>query len=651
MQRCLGCMQEFEEEMNICPHCGYTVGTETTSKNHLVPGTVLHNRFTLGKVLGQGGFGITYIAWDSHLNRPVAIKEYMPSIFASRIFGETEVFCYNEDSEQHFSRGKEKIVRESLTIASLNDVDGVVRVFDYLEENKTAYIVMELLRGKTVRDVLEEKGSFSLQEAAAIMQPVLQTLSAMHAKGVIHRDVAPDNIFICDDARVKLLDFGAARMHSSDLDQKTVSVILKYGYAPREQYATRSEQGPFTDVYSASATLYKLLTGETPPESIGRSGRDREDFRALLALDLPRRVKDAVIRGMHLDPARRTQSAAQLLAVLEPYLPQEYDPVTVEDKPPQEPETVSLSKPSTPEHDSEHIEKEPPRTMQKIIRALSTAAIITVVAIGAILAVHRMQITQASEIDLLAEEKETETVSVGSFANFFLSETATELATETTYATTKPETTIKAAKTASTTKAASTTATAAEQQDTIPQINITASVPVGTFPKYNDPAAGVSIHLPSYMQSEKTAFERFLTRTNDDPDYMASGTENEFEYDLLYDSERLDYSDSNNSLQNPSEELWKEKVTEEGYTNYRDGILDMFEIEEGLKAVNVSKCNKSGRFLYVCDYIETMDNGGNIYYSFFVGIYNSTSYICAAVSNNEDYAALHSLAYSCMQFR
>ncbi len=315
MRRCLGCMREYSEEFDLCPHCGYIFGSGAESGNQLPPGTLLRERYLLGKVLGQGGFGITYIAWDQKEEYPVAIKEYMPTGLASRITGEQKVSCYNKNAQQHFANGLVKLERECLTIARFRDLESVVRVYDFLQANDTAYIVMELLRGQNVRDLLQTEGKLSFERAMQIMEPILLTLQAMHDAGIIHRDVAPDNIFVCEDGQTKLLDFGAARIVDDGTNEKTRSVILKHGYAPREQFSAHAPQGPYTDVYSSAATLYKLLTGETPADSIERT-ENADDLPALKALRVPEAVKDAIRRAMRLDSAERTQSAKAFLSQL-----------------------------------------------------------------------------------------------------------------------------------------------------------------------------------------------------------------------------------------------------------------------------------------------------------------------------------------------
>ena len=304
-------MRVFSEEFELCPYCGYIVGTEASSKIHLAPGTILQGRYMLGKVLGQGGFGITYIAWDGKLDRAVAVKEYMPNDLASRIDGENEVACYNEKTEQQFQKGLEKAQKEMQMLVRFRALGSVVAVYDFIRENGTVYIIMELLRGRTVREILTECGRLPFVETMQIMSPILRALDAMHRGGMIHRDVAPDNIFVCEDGKTKLLDFGAVKA-IGDPGEKTLPVMLKSGYAPIEQYSEKVQQGAYTDVYAACATMYKMLTGEKPPDSLDREKNGR-DLALLSRTDAPQIAQKTILRGMAQNAADRIQSIDELL--------------------------------------------------------------------------------------------------------------------------------------------------------------------------------------------------------------------------------------------------------------------------------------------------------------------------------------------------
>ena len=319
MQRCYGCMKEYGKDFNICPHCGYIADTVPESKYHLRPGTRLADKYVLGKVIGHGGFGITYIAWDSVIQKRVAVKEFFPNAFSTRSEGETAVSCYNRKSEEFLKEGIRKMLEEAKRLSSFSATDNVVDIFDFFEANNTAYIVMEYLDGKDLKKLLEENGgSLKPERAIEIIMPVLNALEDMHKEKVIHRDISPDNIFICGNGKVKLLDFGSARLAVDD-SEKSLSVMVKRGYAPREQYASRSKQGPWTDVYAACATLYRMITGETPLES---TERDEEQLKPFSTFGIKGydSLENLIAQGLVVDYTERIQSVAELKNALEKIL-------------------------------------------------------------------------------------------------------------------------------------------------------------------------------------------------------------------------------------------------------------------------------------------------------------------------------------------
>ena len=315
MQRCLGCMREFDETIDVCPHCGYIVGTPAASKTHLAPGSVLQNRYTLGKALGQNDFGITYIAWDNKFERAFAVNEYFPAALVSRLPGEKEITCSNTEARREFDLSLAQKRKEAKELARFNTPESSVNVYDFFEENGTAYIIIELLRGRTVTEILSEHGVLSYTETSQIMTPIFKTLGAIHNAGHIHGEVCPDNIFVCEDGNVKLLNFDTKKLVGC-IDDNTLSVMLHAGYAPPEQYSSKAKQGAFTDVYAASATMYKMLTGETPPESMSRKP-DGSDLTALSQINIPQRTIQIILHGMAPKAADRIQSAAEMLHQLQ----------------------------------------------------------------------------------------------------------------------------------------------------------------------------------------------------------------------------------------------------------------------------------------------------------------------------------------------
>ncbi len=311
MHRCLGCMEEYKEEYDVCPFCGYEKGTPPKEAYHMLPGTLLAERYIVGQVLGFGGFGVTYIGWDKVLARKVAIKEYLPSEFSTRIPGQTEVTTYAGERQEQFESGLGKFIEEAKMLGQFQAANGVVQIYNSFKENATAYIVMEYLEGKTLKTYLEEKGRLSVDEAKEILHPVLIALKEVHKLGILHRDIAPDNIFLANDGRVKLLDFGASRFATTS-HSKSLSVIIKPGYAPVEQYRSRGDQGTWTDVYSLAATLYKMITGVTPEDAMERVEKEELKKPSKLGIEIPKNVENAIMNALNIKIEDRTQNVEKL---------------------------------------------------------------------------------------------------------------------------------------------------------------------------------------------------------------------------------------------------------------------------------------------------------------------------------------------------
>ena len=279
-------------------------------------GTVLNNRYIVGRVLGQGGFGITYVAFDSQLQAKVAVKEYMPSDMATRVEG-TTVSIMMDTRAEDFTYGAERFQEEARTLAKFIGHPNIAGVSSYFDENDTSYFVMDYIEGVSFKSYIANNGGkVSVDETLNVMIPVLRALTAVHAEGFIHRDVTPDNIYISKDGNVKLLDFGSARYSIGD-KSKSLDVILKVGYAPKEQYIRRGRQGPFTDVYSCAACFYAALTGYLPPESLERLDHDELVPVSQAGVDIPEWLDKAILKGLAVQPEDRFQSAAEFLDAIE----------------------------------------------------------------------------------------------------------------------------------------------------------------------------------------------------------------------------------------------------------------------------------------------------------------------------------------------
>ena len=260
---CISCFKNIGNT-TICPYCGAEQKTRPKEAFHLYPKTILKNRYYIGEVIGYGGFGVTYKALDMRLNETVAIKEYFPAGFVNRVPGETDVIKFPGEKGERFEEGKEKFLNEARNTAKFSDNPNIVNVFDFFEANITAYMVMEYLEGILLKDYIKQNsGKLDVKSSLEITNKVLDGLKEVHKAGIIHRDISPDNIMLTTDNKVKLFDFGAARFSSTE-QESTYSIIIKQGYAPPEQYRSKSKQGPYTDIYAVGAMLYSMLTGKIP---------------------------------------------------------------------------------------------------------------------------------------------------------------------------------------------------------------------------------------------------------------------------------------------------------------------------------------------------------------------------------------------------
>lgn len=322
IRRCLNCMNEFsipDGGAHIkyqCPHCMHIEGTPQKEIYHLKPGTILAERYVIGTVLGFGGFGVTYKAWDNTLGTVVAIKEHFPSGLVQRVAGENSVIIYDGNRRIEYYVGLNRFLDEARNMAKFEGKSNIVNVENFFKENGTAYIVMEFLDGMSLKDYLKkENGKIGWENAVSIMLSVMDAVEELHKASILHRDISPDNIFICKD-RIKLIDFGAARF--SDTDKEiTRSVILKMGFTPPEQYRNKSKQGPWTDIYAIAATMYRLITGKMPDESTNREEVDNLIPPSKLDSQIPEYVSNAIMKGMALNHELRFKNIDEMRNALQ----------------------------------------------------------------------------------------------------------------------------------------------------------------------------------------------------------------------------------------------------------------------------------------------------------------------------------------------
>ena len=316
-----------------CPNCGLTAGTYVPSPHHLRPGTVLMDRYLVGRVLGEGGFGITYIGCDLRLELKVAIKEYYPVDKASRnatISPELTGYSVGP-AREGFERGKKKFLNEARAMAKMDKQQVIVSVRDFFEANNTAYIVMEYIEGTTFTELVAQRGGrLSPQELFPMIEPLFRALSTLHEGGLIHRDISPDNLML-ENGEVRLIDFGCAR--ESEHGEETLTITLKHGYAPIEQYQQKG-QGPWTDVYALCATIYFCLVGKKPPQALDRIGGESDlMLPSKLGIAITPQQEAAILRGLNLSPRGRFQTMDELHGALYAAVPPE--PVPPEPVPPE----------------------------------------------------------------------------------------------------------------------------------------------------------------------------------------------------------------------------------------------------------------------------------------------------------------------------
>ncbi|MDR1571435.1 MAG: extracellular solute-binding protein [Clostridiales Family XIII bacterium] len=307
---CLNCFK-MKGEFEVCPHCGHLEGTPPEQAFHLYPGVVLAGRYVIGTVIGFGGFGAIYKAWDSRLEIIVAIKEFYPSGLVSRIPGEKQVVVFSGEKRESYALALTRFLDEARNMAKFSEHPNIVNIYDFFEENGTAYIIMEYMQGVSLSGHLSQAGGvLGQEEAIGIALPVMEALSAIHATGIVHRDIHPGNIYILNSKQIKILDFGAAKFTTGE-EEKTRTIVVTQGYASPEQYRSKSRQGPYTDIYGLGATLYKMLTGKIPDESIDRQVEDLLKRPSELGIEIDENLDKAIMKAMAVNPELRFQRVEQ----------------------------------------------------------------------------------------------------------------------------------------------------------------------------------------------------------------------------------------------------------------------------------------------------------------------------------------------------
>ncbi len=312
---CMGCMNTSDQTAH-CPTCGYKESDDNDPTINLPVRTMLVDKYLIGRVMGQGGFGITYIAYDTILRLRLAIKEFFPQGLVTRLSDRLNITSYKGDATDQFSFGMGRFLNEARTLAQFSEHPNIVTVRDFFQANGTAYMVMNYLEGLTLEEYLNRSGGrLSFKKTLDIMMPVMDALREVHRTEIMHRDISPDNIFIDKNGRVILIDFGAAR-EEMRAKSKSLSVILKAGYAPEEQYRSKGRQGPWTDVYAVAATMYRAITGKVPPESMDRLDEELLLLPSQAGADIDANSEAVLIKALAIRGRDRYQNIEEFQQAL-----------------------------------------------------------------------------------------------------------------------------------------------------------------------------------------------------------------------------------------------------------------------------------------------------------------------------------------------
>lgn len=324
LTRCFSCMTKLPAPEMTCRYCGWDNHHRRNGEGMLEPCQLYHGQYLLGRAMGRGGFGVTYMGLDRNLERRVAIKEYFPRMSAYRDADSDTVRPYTGQKEQ-YSHGMQRALDEGHIVARMGNIPNVVQIYNAFTQNGTVYIVMEYIQGETLTALVRRQGPMAWDLALKLLHPIMRALERVHGNGFIHRDVSPDNIMINRHTNeTVLLDFGAAR--SAEDAQEGLSVVLRPGYAPPEQYSREARQDGRTDEYAICATLYFLITGHAPEAADRRSIMDDDEARPRLGVPVPAAVEQAILKGMSIRPADRFPAMADLRHALETAIREVYGP-------------------------------------------------------------------------------------------------------------------------------------------------------------------------------------------------------------------------------------------------------------------------------------------------------------------------------------
>ncbi|MBR1741628.1 MAG: serine/threonine protein kinase [Lachnospiraceae bacterium] len=302
----------------LCRRCGHLLEMEDQKEDyHLQNGTILHQVYRVVALLGEGGFGITYKAYDEQTARLVAIKElYSKDIVRRNVRYSVDVALAYDIHTDDYEKTKKRFIEEAKALMQFRGEQGIVQILDFFEENNTAYLVTEYLEGRTLKEYLKQSGALPWEKAYRLLCPVMESLGRIHEKGVIHRDISSANMMMVKEEKLVLLDFGAFKTIPQDTFTNT-SIFAKRGYTPIEQYSGNDEIGTWTDVYALTAVFYECVTGEMPPDSLQRVVYDEYQTMRAKGYPVPQGIEEICSKGLAIHVADRFRDMPDLMMAFE----------------------------------------------------------------------------------------------------------------------------------------------------------------------------------------------------------------------------------------------------------------------------------------------------------------------------------------------
>ncbi len=333
MDVCPNCFADVANDTIKCPKCGYKVDTQSSNVHALKPITVVADRYLIGRVLGSGGFGVTYKAKDLLTDDICAVKEYFPTAWAYREKDYNNIVAKSDKEKVNFDSGKRRFLDEAKLLNKFKNEENIVKVTNFFASNNTAYLVMEFLDGATLRHVMNTKGGkLPFDICTHVFTAVATALQRLHNKDVLHRDISPENVFITKKSEIKLIDFGSAKQSIKEADS-SLSVFVKPGLAPIEQYYSNGNQGPWTDIYALASMFYQMVSGVAVPAAPDRATEDKLKPLKNVSSSVSNEWSRIIDKALSMEAADRYQSISELL--------DDVDKIDTETKPPLLPKPLS----------------------------------------------------------------------------------------------------------------------------------------------------------------------------------------------------------------------------------------------------------------------------------------------------------------------